>query len=51
MLDEIGWRTEMVFGSFALGIGIFVFLFLPETRGQSLEHVTEVKSYLLITAA
>ncbi|CAO3674257.1 unnamed protein product [Umbelopsis vinacea] len=41
MIDQIGWRTEMVFGSFALGIGIFVFLFLPETRGQSLEHVTE----------
>jgi hypothetical protein len=42
MLEQIGWRTEIIFGGIAIGIGIFVFLFLPETGGLSLEHMTEV---------
>ncbi|KAG2174488.1 hypothetical protein INT44_006751 [Umbelopsis vinacea] len=42
MLEQIGWKTEIVFGGIAIGIGIFVFCFLPETRGLSLEHMTEV---------
>ncbi|KAI9279252.1 general substrate transporter [Umbelopsis sp. AD052] len=41
MLEQIGWKTEIVFGGIAIGIGIFVFCFLPETRGLSLEHMTE----------
>jgi hypothetical protein len=42
MLEQIGWKTEMIFGGISIGIGIFVFCFLPETRGVSLEHMTEV---------
>ncbi|CAO3688822.1 unnamed protein product [Umbelopsis ramanniana] len=41
MLEQIGWKTEMIFGGISIGIGIFVFCFLPETRGLSLEHMTE----------
>ncbi|RUS22819.1 general substrate transporter [Endogone sp. FLAS-F59071] len=42
MLTNIGWRTYFIFGSFAILMGLFVFFFLPETRGVSLEEIDEV---------
>lgn len=42
MLTNIGWRTYFIFGSFAILMGLFVFFFLPETRGVSLEEIDNV---------
>ncbi|RUS31500.1 general substrate transporter [Jimgerdemannia flammicorona] len=42
MLVNIGWGTYFLFGSFAVVMGLFVFFFLPETRGRSLEEMEEI---------
>lgn len=44
MLSNITWGTYFVFGTFGIVMGLFVFFFLPETRGVSLEEIDEVFS-------
>jgi MFS transporter, SP family, sugar:H+ symporter len=42
MLANITYGTYFLFGSFAVVMGIFVYFFLPETRGRSLEQMDEI---------
>jgi hypothetical protein len=42
MLLNITYGTYFLFGSFAVVMGVFVYFFLPETRGRSLEQMDEV---------
>lgn len=42
MLLNITYGTYFLFGSFAVIMGVFVYFFLPETRGRSLEQMDEV---------
>lgn len=42
MLANITYGTYFVFGTFAIIMGLFVFFFLPETRGRSLEEMEEI---------
>ncbi|RUS22856.1 hypothetical protein BC937DRAFT_86303 [Endogone sp. FLAS-F59071] len=44
MLSNITWGTYFVFGTFGIIMGLFVFFFLPETRGVSLEEIDKVFS-------
>ncbi|RUP45061.1 general substrate transporter [Jimgerdemannia flammicorona] len=39
---NITYGTYFVFGTFAIIMGLFVFFFLPETRGRSLEEMEEI---------
>ncbi|CAM0140543.1 hypothetical protein VKS41_006563 [Umbelopsis sp. WA50703] len=41
LLDQVGWRAEIVLGGISILIGLFVGLFIPETRGLTLEQMTE----------
>lgn len=50
MLDQVRWRTELVLGGVSILIGLFVGLFIPETRGITLEQMTEVKSKITTTS-
>lgn len=38
-VNHIGWRTFLMFGFFCLGMGVFVFFFIRETKGRSLEEM------------
>ncbi|KAL1964529.1 hypothetical protein VTN77DRAFT_6826 [Rasamsonia byssochlamydoides] len=38
-VNHIGWRTFLMFGIFCLAMGIFVFFFVKETKGRSLEDM------------
>lgn len=42
MLANITYGTYFLFGSFAVIMGLFVYVFLPETRGRSLEEMDEI---------
>ncbi|KAG2174486.1 hypothetical protein INT44_006749 [Umbelopsis vinacea] len=42
MLANITYGTYFLFGSFAVVMGVFVYFFLPETRGRSLEQMDEI---------
>ena len=38
-VNHIGWRTFIMFGMFCLGMGVWVFFFIRETKGLSLEDM------------
>jgi hypothetical protein len=38
-VNHIGWRTFLMFGIFCLANGVFVFFFIKETKGRSLEDM------------
>ncbi|CAI7619279.1 unnamed protein product [Penicillium bialowiezense] len=38
-INEIGWRTFLMFGIFCVAMGIFVFIFFKETKGRTLEEM------------
>ncbi|KAF7540261.1 hypothetical protein G7054_g1430 [Neopestalotiopsis clavispora] len=38
-INSIGWRTFIMFAVFCLAMGIFVFLFVPETKQCTLEEI------------
>lgn len=38
-INHIGWRTFIMFGVFCFAMGIFVFFFIKETKGRSLESM------------
>ncbi|KAM5448687.1 hypothetical protein MaudCBS49596_005193 [Microsporum audouinii] len=42
MLDKIGWGTYIFFAAFCLIAFIFTFLYVPETRGKTLEEMDVV---------
>ncbi|EZF36078.1 MFS glucose transporter [Trichophyton mentagrophytes] len=42
MLDKIGWGTYIFFAAFCLIAFIFTYLFVPETRGKTLEEMDSV---------
>ncbi|RCH87459.1 hypothetical protein CU098_007371 [Rhizopus stolonifer] len=42
MLTKITYGTYFFFGSCAVLMGVFAFVFLPETRGRSLEDIDEL---------
>ncbi|KAI8637011.1 general substrate transporter [Parasitella parasitica] len=42
MIAKITYGTYFFFGSMAVVMGLFAFVFLPETRGRSLEEMDEI---------
>lgn len=38
-VNHIGWRTFLMFGIFCMSMGIWVFFFVKETKGRSLEDM------------
>ncbi|TVY92604.1 Quinate permease [Lachnellula willkommii] len=38
-INHIGWRTFLMFGIFCLAMGVWVFFFVKETKGRSLEEM------------
>lgn len=38
-VNHIGYRTFIMFGCFCLGMGVFVFFFIKETKGKTLEDM------------
>lgn len=38
-VNHIGYRTFIMFGCFCFGMGVFVFLFIKETKGRTLESM------------
>ncbi|EFE31798.1 MFS monosaccharide transporter, putative [Trichophyton benhamiae CBS 112371] len=42
MLDKIGWGTYIFFAAFCLIAFVFTYLFVPETRGKTLEEMDSV---------
>ena len=38
-VNHIGWRTFLMFGIFCLAMGVWVFFFIKETKGRSLEDM------------
>lgn len=38
-INHIGWRTFLMFGIFCLGMGVFAFFFVKETKGRTLEDM------------
>ncbi|KAI9057302.1 general substrate transporter [Trametes sanguinea] len=42
MLDNIGFGTFVFFGAFSLAGGLFIWFFVPETKGLSLEEMDEI---------
>ncbi len=38
-VSHIGWRTFLMFGIFCLSMGVWVFFFIKETKGRSLEDM------------
>jgi len=38
-INHIGWRTFIMFGCFCFGNGVFVWFFIKETKGRSLEDM------------
>ncbi|XP_055337969.1 uncharacterized protein LOC129588002 [Paramacrobiotus metropolitanus] len=42
MLTDIAYYTNVVFASFCLVMAIFVWIFVPETKGQNLERMDEI---------
>jgi sugar porter (SP) family MFS transporter len=38
-VNHIGWRTFMMFGIFISAMGVFVFFFIKETKGKTLEEM------------
>ncbi|KAL1668313.1 general substrate transporter [Schizophyllum commune] len=42
MMDNLGFGTFVFFGAFSLAGGLFILLFVPETKGLSLEEMENV---------
>ncbi|KAL7279134.1 general substrate transporter [Trametes coccinea BRFM310] len=42
MLDNIGFGTFVFFGAFSFAGGLFIWFFVPETKGLSLEEMDEI---------
>lgn len=38
-VNGIGWRTFLMFGIFCMAMGIYVFFFIKETKGRTLESM------------
>lgn len=38
-VNNIGWRTFIMFGCFCFGMATFVLLFIPETKQLTLEEI------------
>ena len=38
-VNHIGWRTFLMFGIFCCSMGVWVFFFIKETKGRSLEDM------------
>lgn len=38
-INHIGWRTFLMFGIFCASMGVWVFFFIKETKGRSLEDM------------
>lgn len=38
-VSHIGWKTFIMFGCFCFGMGVWVFFFVKETKGRSLEDM------------
>jgi MFS family permease len=38
-INHIGWRVFIMFGCFCFGMGLFVFFFIKETKGKTLEEM------------
>jgi hypothetical protein len=38
-VNHIGWRTFLMFGIFCASMGVYVFFFIKETKGRSLEDM------------
>lgn len=38
-VNNIGWRTFLMFGIFCMVMSIFVLLFMKETKGRTLEEI------------
>jgi hypothetical protein len=45
MIQKISYGTYFFFGSMAIVMGVFAFLFVPETKGRSLEEIDKVIIY------
>lgn len=44
MMNDITYGTYFFFGAMSVVMGTFAYVFLPETRGRSLEEIDEVKT-------
>ncbi|CAO3686482.1 unnamed protein product [Rhizopus stolonifer] len=44
MMNDISYGTYFFFGAMSVVMGLFAYLFLPETRGRSLEEINELFS-------
>jgi hypothetical protein len=42
MIQKISYGTYFFFGTMAIVMGIFAYLFVPETKGRSLEEIDRV---------
>jgi hypothetical protein len=38
-VNSIGWRTFIMFGVFCIAMGVWVFFFIKETKGKTLEDM------------
>ncbi|KFX93824.1 hypothetical protein V490_04657 [Pseudogymnoascus sp. VKM F-3557] len=38
-INKIGWRTFIMFGCFCLAMGVWIFFFVQETKGRTLEEM------------
>jgi hypothetical protein len=43
MMTNITYGTYFFFGAMAVVMGVFAYVFLPETRGRSLEEIDAVR--------
>ncbi|KAJ3527387.1 hypothetical protein NM208_g10724 [Fusarium decemcellulare] len=42
IIHDIGWKTFLVFASLCLGMSVFTFFFMKETKGLSLEEIDQL---------
>ncbi|KAM5352700.1 hypothetical protein ACJ41O_005422 [Fusarium nematophilum] len=42
IIHDIGWKTFIVFASLCLGMSIFTFIFMKETKGLTLEEIDQL---------
>ena len=45
-VENLGWRTFLMFAIFNFALVVFVWFFIKETKGRSLEEMEERKSHI-----